>query len=67
MEKQKFYLVAADALPEVFLRVAEAKRMLQVGEAATVGEAAAPSINIRTRCSPSKTCTQGTSSPSMRC
>lgn len=29
MEKQKFYLVAADALPEVFLRVAEAKRMLQ--------------------------------------
>ena len=37
MEKQKFYLVAADALPEVFLRVAEAKRMLQVGEAATVG------------------------------
>lgn len=40
MEKQKFYLVAADALPEVFLRVAEAKRMLQVGEAATVGEAA---------------------------
>ena len=40
MEKQKYYLVAADALPEVFLRVAEAKRMLQVGEAATVGEAA---------------------------
>ena len=40
MEKQKFYLVAADALPEVFLRVAEAKRMLQVGEAQTVGEAA---------------------------
>ena len=34
MEKQKFYLVAADALPEVFLRVAEAKRMLHVGEAA---------------------------------
>lgn len=40
MEKQKFYLVAADALPEVFLRVDEAKRMLQVGEAATVGDAA---------------------------
>ena len=40
MEKQKFYLVAAEALPEVFLRVAEAKRMLQVGEAATVGDAA---------------------------
>ena len=34
MEKQKYYLVTAEALPEVFLRVAEAKRMLQVGEAA---------------------------------
>ena len=40
MEKQKYYLVTAEALPEVFLRVAEAKRMLQVGEATTVGEAA---------------------------
>ena len=40
MEKQKYYLVTAEALPEVFLRVAEAKRMLQVGEAQTVGEAA---------------------------
>ena len=40
MEKQKYYLVTAEALPEVFLRVAEAKRMLQVGDATTVGEAA---------------------------
>ena len=40
MEKNKFFLVSADALPEVFLKVAEAKRMLEVGEAATVGEAA---------------------------
>ena len=40
MEKKKYYLVSADALPEVFIKVAEAKRMLQVGEAATVGEAA---------------------------
>ena len=40
MTKQKYYIVSADALPEVFLKVAEAKRMLQVGEAATVGEAA---------------------------
>lgn len=40
MEKQKYYLVTSEALPEVFLRVAEAKRMLQVGEATTVGEAA---------------------------
>ena len=34
MANEKFYIVAADALPEVFLRVAEARRMLQVGEAA---------------------------------
>ena len=36
----KYYIVDARALPEVFLKVAEAKRMLQVGEATTVGEAA---------------------------
>lgn len=35
----KYYLVAADALPEIFIKVAEAKRMMQTGEAATVGEA----------------------------
>lgn len=40
MEKKKYYLVSAEALPEVFIKVAEAKRMLQVGEADTVGEAA---------------------------
>ena len=40
MEKKKYYLVSAEALPEVFMKVAEAKRMLQVGEADTVGEAA---------------------------
>ena len=40
MANEKFYIVAADAPPEVFLRVAEARRMLQVGEADTVGEAA---------------------------
>ena len=39
MEKKKYYLVSAEALPEVFIKVAEAKRMLQVGEADTVGEA----------------------------
>ena len=39
MEKQKYYLVTAEALPEVFLRVAEAKRMMQTGEADTVGAA----------------------------
>ena len=35
----KYYIVAAEALPEVFLKVAEAKRLLSVGEAATVNEA----------------------------
>ena len=40
MEKKKYYLVSAEALPEAFIKVAEAKRMLQVGEADTVGEAA---------------------------
>ena len=34
MEKKKYYLVSAEALPEVFIKVAEAKRMLHVGEAA---------------------------------
>ena len=37
--KTKYYIVAAEALPEIFLKVAEAKRMMQTGEAATVGEA----------------------------
>ena len=31
MEKKKYFIVSADALPEVFVKVAEAKRMLQVG------------------------------------
>ena len=35
----KYYIVEAAALPEVFLKVAEAKRMLDSGEATTVGEA----------------------------
>ena len=38
--KTKYYIVAASALPEIFVKVAEAKRMMQTGEAATVGEAA---------------------------
>ena len=37
--KIKYYLVAAEALPEIFIRVAEAKRMMQTGEADTVGDA----------------------------
>lgn len=39
MSKKTYYIVAAEALPEIFVKVAEAKRMLQVGEAGTVGEA----------------------------
>ena len=35
----KYYIVEASALPEVFLKVAEAKRLLDSGEASTVGEA----------------------------
>lgn len=35
----KYYIVSADALPEVFIKVAEAKRMMQTGEADTVGAA----------------------------
>ena len=37
--KTKFYIVAAEALPEIFVKVAEAERMLQTGEAGTVGAA----------------------------
>ena len=35
----KYDIVAANALPEVFIKVAEAKRMMQTGEADTVGDA----------------------------
>ena len=35
----KYYIVEASALPEVFLKVAEAKRLLQAGQAATVNDA----------------------------
>ncbi len=35
----KYYLVKASALPEVFLKVAEAKRLLSTGEASTVNDA----------------------------
>ena len=34
----KYYIVEASALPEVFVKVAEAKRLLSTGEAATVNE-----------------------------
>lgn len=35
----KYYIVAADALPDIFIKVAEAKRMMQTGEVDTVGAA----------------------------
>jgi len=38
-KNSKYYIVEASALPEVFIKVAEAKRLLSVGEAATVNEA----------------------------
>lgn len=38
-KKMNHYIVAAEALPEVFIKVAEAKRMLQTGEVGTVGAA----------------------------
>ena len=61
MSATKFYLVSAEALPEIFIKVAEAKRMLQSGEVRTAGDAAravgiaAPFISTATRCVPSTT------------
>ena len=37
--KPQYYIIEASALPEVFLKVAEAKRLLSTGEASTVNEA----------------------------
>ncbi len=37
----KYYLVEAKLLPEIFLKVMEAKELLQAGEAETVADAAA--------------------------
>lgn len=39
MNKSKYYLVAAEVLPEVFIKVVEAKALLETGEAVTVAEA----------------------------
>ena len=36
----KYYIVSAQALPDIFIQVAEAKRMLQSGEVRTAGDAA---------------------------
>lgn len=37
--KPKYYIIEASALPEVFLKVAEAKRLLTTGEVNTVNDA----------------------------
>ena len=37
--RSQYYIVNAEALPEVFLKVVEAKHLLEMGEAATVNEA----------------------------
>ena len=36
--KPKYYLVEATALPEVFVKVTEAKSLIETGEARTVAE-----------------------------
>ena len=38
-KKPKYYLVEASVLPEIFLRVVEAKELLETGEARTVAQA----------------------------
>ncbi len=40
-EQPKFYLVQADMLPEIFLKVVHAREMLTTGEAKTVSDAVA--------------------------
>ena len=39
-KSSKYYIVEASALPEVFLKVVEAKRLLDTGKVTTVNEAA---------------------------
>ena len=38
-QKTKYYIIEASALPEIFLKVAEAKRLMSTGEAKTVNVA----------------------------
>ena len=44
-EPSKYYIVESRAMPEIFRKVAEAKRLLETGEAATV-HAAAQAVEI---------------------
>lgn len=40
-KQPKYYLVEAEALPEIFAKVVEAKELLETGEVKTVGQAVA--------------------------
>ena len=39
-KKPKYFIVEAEKLPEVFIKVVEAKRMLELREVSTINEAA---------------------------
>ena len=39
-QRPKYFIVEADKLPEVFLKVVQAKRMLELREVSTINEAA---------------------------
>ena len=39
-QKQRYFIVEASALPEIYLKVADAKRLLETGEEQTVNAAA---------------------------
>lgn len=45
----KYYIVEANALPEIYLKVAEAKRLMETGEVATVN-AATPAGGDQPQC-----------------
>ena len=49
-QKPKYYIVEASALPEVFIKVAEAKRLLSTGEASTVNDATKMTDISRSAC-----------------
>ncbi len=40
MNESKYFLVAGDMLPEIYIKVAKAKELIETGEAQTVSEAA---------------------------
>ena len=69
-----YFIVEASAMPEIFRKVAEAKRLLETGEETTVNRAAqavgisaVPITSTRTRCVPSTICSMEGSSPFRRC